>query len=301
MIMNKIEMESNSLVSVIITTHKREPEIVVRAVLSVCKQTYKNIEIIIVDDSPSDYSERKNVYDAVKKIGDTRITYLLNEVNVGACASRNRAIENSSGAFIIYVDDDDELVEDCIEKRLEKFTSPQIGLVYSDCYTFDEVKGEKRRTNQAKHSGMVFDDLIKENFVYAFPMVRRECFEQCGLFDVKMQAAQDYEMWLRIAEKYQFDYVDKPLAIVHLHAGERISKNPNKKIQGLERIAELHSDYLNTHPDAFYIRTMKLIPFYICQGNMEKARRLYASAIRVCPFAVKANLKYLKELIVRED
>lgn len=298
---SNIEKDNNALVSVIITTHKREPEIVIRAVTSVCKQTYQNIEIVIVDDSPANYPERMKVYEAVNNIGDNRIKYLFNETNVGACASRNRAIENSSGAFVIYVDDDDELIEDCIEKRLEKFTSPRIGLVYSDCYTFDEEKGEKCRTNQAKHTGMVFDELIKENFVYAFPMVRRDCFEKCGLFDVQMQAAQDYEMWLRIAEKYEFNYVEEPLAIVHLHAGERISKNPTKKIQGLERISDIYLDYLSTHPDAFYIRTIKLVPFYIRSGDVKKARKLYISAVRVRPFAVKTNLKYLKKLIARKD
>lgn len=224
--------EDTPVVTVIITTHKRPPKLVSRAVLSVCNQTYKNLEIIIVDDSPSDYAERMDVYESIKRIEDPRITYLFNEENVGACASRNRAIENSSGEFVMYVDDDDELLAECVEKRLEKFTAPEIGLVYGDCYTVNEVTGEKKQSNQDKYAGKVFDELIKNNFVYAFPMVRRECFDECGLFDVKMQAAQDYEMWLRIAAKYQFNYNKEALSIVHLHTGERISKNPLKKIQG---------------------------------------------------------------------
>ena len=258
------------LVTIIITTYKRTPEMVVRATLSVCNQTYRNLEIIIVDDSPSDYADRMNVYEAVKNIGDPRITYLFNEKNIGACASRNRAIEASNGEFIMYVDDDDELLEKCVELRLEKFTSPKVGLVYSDCYVLDEEKGEKTRSNQAKHAGMVFDELIKENFVFAFPMMRRECFEKCGLFDVKMQAAQDSEMWLRIALKYEFNYVNEPLSVVHFHKGERISTNPTKKIQGLERLSEIYADYLNEHPDAYYIRTIKLAPFYIKLGDKKR-------------------------------
>lgn len=292
-----MDQKENPLVTVIVTTHKREPALVVRAVLSVCNQTYHHLEVIVVDDSPNDYAERMSVHDAIVHIGDRRITYLFNDRNMGACASRNRAIENSAGEFIMYVDDDDELIPDCIEKRLEQFTTPQIGLVYSDCYTIDEEKNERKRTNQAKHTGMVFDELIKENFIYAFPMMRRECFETCGLFDVNMQAAQDYEMWLRIAKQYEITYVDEPLAIVHLHRGERISKNPSKKIQGLERIGEIYADYLAAHPTAAYVRTIKLVPFYIRLGNKRKAWELYFSAIKICPFEWKMNLQYLLKLI----
>lgn len=291
--------KNKPIVTVIVTTYQREPSLVVRAVSSVCNQTYRNLEIIVVDDSPEGYAERMNVHEAVKKIGDPRITYLFNEKNIGACASRNRAIENSSGEFIMYVDDDDELLEPCVEKRLEKFTDPKVGLVYSDCFTVDEEKNETKRTNQAKHAGMVFDALIEENFIYAFPTVRRECFEACGMFDIKMRAAQDYEMWLRIAEKYQVDYVDEPLAIVHLHTGERISTNPAKKVEGLERLNEIYAEYLAAHPAAFYIRTIKLIPFYIRMGDRKSARKAFFRAVRVRPFAVKTNLQYFKWLVLK--
>ena len=291
------ENTDTPLVTIIITTHKRPPKLVSRAVLSVCNQTYKNLEIIIVDDSPSDYAERRDVYESIKRLEDPRITYLVNEENVGACASRNRAIKNSLGEFVMYVDDDDELLAECVEKRLEKFTAPEIGLVYGDCYTINEETGEKKLSNQDKYSGNVFDELIKNNFVYAFPMMRRECFAKCGLFDVKMQAAQDYEMWLRIAEKYQFNYNEEPLSIVHLHAGERISKNPLKKIQGLERIGFLYETYLKTHPDAYHIRMIKLAPFYRMAGERRKAWKLYFSAVKVRPFSIRTNLQYLRAMI----
>ena len=285
------------MVTVIITTCLRPPELVVRSITSVVNQTYKDLEIIVVDDSPQSYEYRMDVYNSIVGIKDTRIKYLFNSENIGACASRNRAIKCSLGDYIIYVDDDDELVKDCIEKRLEKMNESNAGLIYSDSYIVDEETKKMHMSNQPKYRGMVFDELIKSNFIEAFPLIKRECFLECGLFDVEMQAAQDYEMWLRIALKFSVDYVNEPLAIIHLHKGERISKNPQKKIQGLERISNIYKEYLDRNPSAKYIRTMKMIPYYTAIGNKKKARELYLQAVKIYPFRILTNAKYLKQLI----
>lgn len=289
---------NDSKVTVIITTYKRNPEIVLRAVNSVRRQTYQNLEIIIVDDSPDDYSLRSEVRKSIEALQDHRIIYLCNECNIGACASRNCAIDRSTGAFIMYVDDDDEILEECVEKRVAKFDHSDVGLVYSDCYILDDSKNIKKRVFQEKHRGFVFDQLIIKNFIYAFPMVKKECFDVCGKFDIQMLAAQDYEMWLRIAEKYQIDYVDEPLAIVHLHAGERISTNPYKKIQGLERIHDIYQEYLNKHKYANHIRIIKLVPFYLLAGNVKYARKVLIKGIALQPFDIAINAKYLKLYIL---
>lgn len=281
------------MVSIIITTYKRPVEMVLRAVESVRNQTYKDIEIIVVDDSPADFEERQAVKEAIEKIEDERIIYLANEKNVGACASRNRGISIAKGEFIMYVDDDDELVETCVEKRVAKFAQSDAGLVYSDCYLLDEESGTMKNSNQDKHSGFVFDKLILKNFILAFPTIRKECFEKCGGFDESMPAAQDYEMWLRIAKDYKVDYVPEPLSVIHLHSGERISTNWEKKAQGSERIREIYADYLKTHRYARYKKTMVLVNYHIRLGNRKKAFRLWFSAVCTEPLRIVNNLRNL--------
>ncbi len=281
------------MVSIIITTYKRPLDMVLRAVESVRNQTYKDIEIIVVDDSPADYEKRAEIKEAIESIEDGRITYLANEKNMGACASRNRGISISKGELIMYVDDDDELVETCVEKRLEKFSDNEIGLVYSDCYLVNESTGDIKSSNQDKHRGFVFDKLILKNFILAFPTIRKECFEKCGGFDETMPAAQDYEMWLRIAREYKIDYVDEPLSIVHLHGGERISTNWAKKVEGSERIRTIYKDYLKTHRYARYKRSMGVVKYYIKVNQRKKALKIWLDAVCTGPFHVVENLKNL--------
>ncbi len=292
-------MSKRAMVTVIITTYKRDPGIVLRAVKSVCNQSYADLEIIIIDDSPSDFENRESVYQAIQNINDARITYLQNEKNIGACASRNRAITIAQGDYIIYVDDDDELLEDCVEKRLEKFTDEKIGLVYSDCYVYDEISGKKTRTIQQKHKGMVFDTLILDNYIYAFPMVRKCCYSNCGMFDIKMPAAQDYEMWLRIARKYEVDYVDEPHAIVHLHRGERISTNTQKKLKGLELLNEINQDYLKKHRHANHVRTIKLCPYYADAKKWKSCLKVLIKGIMLEPWDIKLNMSYMRAVLRR--
>ncbi len=288
---------NNQKVSVIVTTYQRPVSVVLRSLRSICNQTYRNIEIIIIDDSPDTYAERKTVQKAIFKLNDERIIYRQNEKNIGACASRNRGIMLSQGAYIIYVDDDDELLSDCIEKRLSKFTSSKIGLVYSDSFVINEITGEKKRTHQLKNKGMVFDKLILHNFVYAFPIMRRECFDNCGLFDVTMPAAQDYEMWLRISEKYEFEYVDEPLAIVHIHEGVRISTNYKNKIIGLKAINDKYSDYLRKHRDVWHVRELVLSEFYALNHDTALWIKSYFVGALKKPLDLKYNIKmFLKGL-----
>ena len=305
------EAVKEELVSVIITTYKRPVNMVYRAVKSVLDQTYKKIEVIVVDDSPQSFEGREAVKNKIEGVGDTRVTYLLNEKNIGACASRNRAIKASSGEYVIYVDDDDELLPSCIEKRVKRFTSSSIGLVYSDCYFVDELLGKEYVSKQKKLCGMVFDELIIENFIMAFPMLRRECFERCGYFDERFPASQDWDMWLRVAQKYEIAYVDEPLSRVHLHSNERITTNTKKKVTGLEMIYESNRDYIIKNPHVNHLKTKELVPYYIADGQMVKGIKTLLKAIKLEPLDIQGNmysfalagwgiLKQLKSFLVRK-
>ena len=79
-----------------------------------------------------------------------------------------------------------------------------------------------------------------ENFIgsTSFPLIRKSCLEEIGGFDVLMQSAQDYDVWLRLSDKYSIDYFDEELGIYHVHGEKQITKNPDKKIAGLERLNE---------------------------------------------------------------
>jgi len=283
-------VNQDSLVTVIITTYKRPPEMVKRALDSVLRQSHRELEIVVVDDSPATYEHRLDVKNMALAFGDPRIKYLENETNVGACASRNRAIRESVGEFVIYVDDDDELLSDCIEKRLTGFDSEKVGLVYSDCIYVDEKAGKEYRSNQVKVRGYVYEQLIIENFILAFPMLRRECFLTSGMFDESLPASQDWDMWLRVSKDYEINYIDEALSRVHLHQNERISTNPHKKIIGLEKIYELNKEYIEQTPHTAYLKVKELVPYYIAAGEIRKGWKMCNKSIKIEPKNVKGNV-----------
>lgn len=283
---------STPLVSGIITTYKRKPEMVVRAAKSILNQTYKNMELFVVDDSPEDFELRDAVRDALMQIGDDRLTYIRHEKNMGACASRNTGIIASKGEFLSFLDDDDEWCEDKIERLMEKMTSPQIGLVYCGYVIINENNNTTTERNCKKIAGDVFDELIRSNFISStsFPLIRRECFDKVGMFDVELLSLQDYEMWTRIVKEYKVDYVDLPLIKYYIHAGEQITSNPLKQIQGNERFNMLHRDYLKKHPKANSVRQFSLVMPYARNKQYAKSFAKLLNGILLNPLNFKENV-----------
>ncbi len=122
----------NDLVSVIITTYKRS-NIIERAIKSVINQTYKNIEIIVVDDNANELEERKKTENVVSKYKN--IVYIKNENKTGAALSRNVGICRAKGEYIAFLDDDDEYREDKIEKQYKLYLEhkeEKVGLIFSN-------------------------------------------------------------------------------------------------------------------------------------------------------------------------
>ncbi len=293
-------------VSAIITTHKREPAIVVRAITSVINQSYPELEIIVVDDSPEDYPLRMEVERSVSQLQSTtgkEIRYIKHDRCKGACAARNTGLHNCRGSIVGYLDDDDEWLPGKVEKMLKGFTSEDIALVYCDNEVYTVSSNSTHVVHRKKYRGKVYDSLIIGNYIgsTSFPLIRRRCLLEIGEFDEQMQSSQDYDVWLRLALKYEIDYVDDVLVRYYIHEGEQITKNPDKKVNGLERLNKKNSEYLDAHAEAYWWRHMKIIPYYLMKGDRAKALRTWKNCARKCPFKVKGNLAYLSKIIMRRS
>ena len=118
----------NPLVSAIITTHNRGPDMVLRAVNSVLGQTYQNIEVIVVDDSLPSFAQRAEVERSVRSISDS-ILYLKHEACKGACAARNTGLNHAKGIYVGFLDDDDEWVPMKIEEQLKGFLNGRVHIM----------------------------------------------------------------------------------------------------------------------------------------------------------------------------
>ena len=171
--------------------------------------------------------------------------------------------------------------------------------MYCGRYTF---YAEENRTVEQKvkyYRGDVYKKLILDNFIgsTSFPLIRTSALEELGGFDEKMPAAQDYELWLRIARKYRVDYIEEPLVRYYVHNGEQITKNHTKKREGLERLNELNMDYLKSHRKAHSIRILRLLKFYI-DFDLKRAKKLFLKATMLYPVPNTDMLKAFKHLFV---
>lgn len=276
------------LITVIIPTYKRPFNILYRAIDSVLKQTYENIEIIIVDDSPKYDSNKNEIKERIKELASKKIKYIEHDQNRGACAARNTGIINSNGKYIAFLDDDDEWLPQKLVEQVKKFKDKKVGLVYCDANIIT-LRGNTVIQEQVRSyniTGMVYDELIRRNYVgsTSFVILRKEALEKCGLFNEEMVSAQDYELWLRISQHYKLAVVNKPLVNYYNHEGDRISNNPDKRIKGSEEIIRIHWDYIKDNRMTYAIQKANIIIHYYFRDGYIKAMKKVWEAFKIHPF-----------------
>ena len=216
-------------VSVIMPTYNRA-DYLKKAVQSVLNQTINNFEIIVINNYSTD-----DTLDVIKAFNDGRIK-VINFKNEGIIAkARNQGIMQSIGKYITFLDDDDLWCPDKLELQIKYLDEhPEFDLVYSNALIIDEhgnKNGLLMNSKQAK-TGRVFLNLLYENFVPILTvLMKREIFESIGPLteDTSMIGREDYECWLRASLKYNFGYIDKPLALYRIHS-EGVSMGINRPL-----------------------------------------------------------------------
>lgn len=230
------------LVSVIIPTYHRY-DTLPRAVESVLKQNYDNIEIIVVDDNDplSEYrTETEKVMD--NYISHHNVKYIKHEKNKNGSAARNTGFKNSKGDYIMFLDDDDEFLENKISSQVDCLESKDE--TWGFCYTGtirkrgDEVVA---RTTEKQEGNILKDALARDTWVFGGSnfMVRRNVFEEVGGFDESFKRNQDEEFLVKVMKKYKLAYVDIYGLCVYLGSD-------NRKKTSLE---DINKHYINTFKD----------------------------------------------------
>jgi glycosyltransferase involved in cell wall biosynthesis len=223
------------LVSIYIPTRNR-PELLRRAVCSCLAQSYKALEIIIVDDGSDE--QFRDPIDQIARL-DPRVSILHNPQSQGACAARNLAIKAAKGEFITGLDDDDEFTPDrisCFAQSWPKFQSLSF---LSAGYKVIQRNGQYCYGQQARQ--ISFDDLLYANYVGNQLFTKTEYLRSIDGFDQDMPSCQDYDVWLRLSQRYGAGYRLKLITyIVHQeHESPRISQSPNRNL-GYIRLIEKH-------------------------------------------------------------
>lgn len=293
--MGMVEMDRQPFVTAVITTCRREPEIVVRAAKSVLKQTYKNIELIVVNDAPECAELAQRLEGALAELGDARVKYVCHKRNSGACAARNTGILSGNGEFVALLDDDDEWMPDKIEVMLNAF-SADTGLVYSSFYLGGPGNG--RVVTRGTKSGYIQREMLCRNLVSgtSMPVIRRKCFEDCGLFDVNFLSSQDYDMWMRITLQYPVVYVDKPLTVRHFSEAS-ITADAGRRKQGWDCFTDKYIRYYESDRYLYNYRLNAVVNAAFMIGEFRYGLEKYKKAVRIRPFSLQNVLCPAKGLV----
>lgn len=196
-----------TIFSVIIPSYNSNKTIL-RALKSVVNQTFKDLEIIIVDDGSED-NTKEIIYNFFE---NTNIKYkYIYQNNSGPSSARNNAIKNSSGKYIAFLDSDDEWHLDKLKIQYNilnyyntKFISTQ--------YTINDFKDQ----NNYSIKQYTFDDFLISN-IAATPctIIEKKLFDKVGGFDEKLFYSEDYNLWLKILREESLLFIDLPLTKLH--------------------------------------------------------------------------------------
>lgn len=273
------------LVSIIMPTYKRDI-FLERALKSLINQTYKNIEIIIVDDN-FDNEIRRSVEKIIDKYKDNQqIKYIKNTKNIGGAFSRNVGIKYSTGKYIAFLDDDDEYDLNKIEMQYKYYKKkfPQNnGIIYSQSVIYNQkgtrIYGTKTYVEGNKEAlyYMMSGNLATTGNLF----IPKILIEEVNGFE-KLDCGQEWYLIFKILLRgYECKYMKEELLKYYEHTSERITTNYLKKFEGEKKLYEIKKK----HMDMFSLKEQNQLNYKI---NIMLANY----AIRVDK---KAIIYYLKE------
>ena len=206
-------------VSVIITCHDGDPWIA-RAVRSALGQTYRNREIIVVDDASADGSTKR----LKEFIGAPGFTLIRHETNRGIPQTKNSGIRRATGEYVAFLDQDDEWLPRKLERQVALLEAhPEVGLVHVSPIFLDaggrEYLRRGSRDGQLAAGRKALEAVFRKNPVHSKSSVllRRRCLEALGCFDERFHGADDWNLWMRTAERYAIAHLAEPLFRYRVH------------------------------------------------------------------------------------
>lgn len=206
-------MNDDPLVSVVIPSYNRA-KYIAETIESVLDQTYRNIEVIVIDDGSTD-----NTGEVVSQYLP-RIKY-IRQANAERGASRNHGLSISKGEYIAFLDSDDVWLPTKVEHDLRIFSSsPRIGLVCSNAVQIDAAGRQLKLLRPKAYSGTVTDRLIVNNFVLmATHLAKTAAVRQLNGFreERELSGSEDWELWVRLSTSVEFFHSNEVTARIRTH------------------------------------------------------------------------------------
>ena len=275
-----VKLLGEPLVSAIVPTYNRS-DLVVRAIESVMKQSYANLEIIVVDDASND-----NTQEVIDRINDRRLRYIRHQTNLGGAVSRNTGIEAATGEYIAFLDSDDVWLPEKIEWQLASIQNhphPDKVVSYTQFQIEQDDKISIQPTRGIDEKEAVADYLFLYNgeIQTSTMMLSRNLMLATG-FRPDLKKHQDLDLSLRLeANEAMFLFIDKLLAILdNEERSDRISRISDYTIS-LNWIEEYQGIISEKAMQGFLIK--EVVPKLIDRGE----KKVYATQIIINGFSQK--------------
>lgn len=250
-------MSSNPLVSIIAVCYNHTPYCI-ETLQSIKNQSFRNFELIIVDDCSKDNSTQ--IIDSwIERNTSLKIKFIKHQVNNGICKSLNEALAHANGKYLSIIACDDIMLKDKINKQvelIESLSSEYYG-IYSDAYVINDISLARKATwleiTRCKFppEGDVFQRLINMNFILLqSQLIRKSVFQEIGAFDEQL-TFEDYDFNLRANRRYKIKYSPYISVMYRKHStGTSIHLNSYHGISYIKALAK--------HLDTEYVKDVQL-------------------------------------------
>jgi len=278
------------MISVIIPTYNAEAYIC-EAINSVLAQTYRDFEIIVVNDGSTDDTAQI----IRQRFLNVRLFYIKNS---GASAARNFGISVSRGQYVAFLDADDRWLPEKLEQQIAQFDEDQPGMVFTENLFFNGRGIIAERTDKRKklmRGNIVRNIFLNSYVVTSTVMVRRAVFDDVGMFEEELVVGEDDNLWMRISMKYRVKLLDEPLVLYHLTEGSlsRTRKNIMPAIRTHIELLQKKYPEIHQHIGTSAIR-LKYNDLYFSeayhhfsQEQYQEARSFFMQSYLYCPFKLK--------------
>lgn len=286
------------LISVVITTYNRA-HLLGRAIQSVLNQSFPAFELLIIDDHATDHTAQ-----VVAQVDDARMQYIRLAENRGSSGARNGGIRAAKAEFIAFLDDDDEFLPDALTELYQAISHTPQNVAYIVGGIIRVIDGPQGEVVDSTLQPWVPPFQSREA-VYLWllrflpfgtgygVLFRRSVFDTVGLFDEKLWAAVDRDLFLRMSLHFDFIVIDKLLVRNHKHNAPQLTDPTLKRAVSNELILQKHTNALQRHPRLYSSLLYTLaLSYYYCNARAQ-ARRSFWRATRLFPFHAKAWLFFL--------
>ena len=258
-------------VSVIIPTHNRL-NVLKRAIDSVLNQSFAAYELIVVDDGSTDGTDQW--LSTLDSSNSSIISIIQN--NFGVSHARNRAIERARGHWIAFLDSDDYWYKNKLQRQMDALQqNPTIRFCHCDEHWIRNGKRVNQKRKHAKYGGHIFEQCLPLCAISpSATIMRKEIFDEVGLFDEALPACEDYDLWLRITCKEPVLFVNEPLLVkTGGHEDQLSQRYPAMDRFRITALANLlRGANLDSHQYTMAQQTLANKIHIYCQGALKRGK-----------------------------